>query len=160
MPTDDTIFALPSFQEAYTVTVRLIVAALMGAVIGWERETQNRAAGLRTHMLVAMGSALFVLAPVVVEMGSDQISRVMQGIIQGIGFLGAGAIIKYVDRPKIRGLTSAASIWATAAIGIAAGVGALWLPVVATLIVWVILSPVHKLEKYMKRKSDVRKPGK
>lgn len=104
------------------VVVRLLLAALLGAMLGWDREKKGKAAGLRTHMLVCVGSALFVL-PFQQGGDADTVSRVVQGIVAGIGFLGAGTIIKGRDAEDVHGLTTAASVWFTAAIGVAAGLG-------------------------------------
>ena len=104
------------------VCVRLLVASVLGAVLGYERESSGASAGLRTHMLVSLGSALFILIPLQAGMELDDISRVLQGITAGIGFLGAGAIMK-LQNENIKGLTTAAGIWLTAAVGVAAGMG-------------------------------------
>ncbi|MBC8007072.1 MAG: MgtC/SapB family protein [Prolixibacteraceae bacterium] len=104
------------------VCVRLLVAIVLGAVLGYERESSGASAGLRTHMLVSLGSALFILIPLQAGMPLDDISRVLQGVTAGIGFLGAGAIIK-LQNEDIKGLTTAAGIWLTAAVGVAAGMG-------------------------------------
>ena len=104
------------------VCVRLLVASVLGAVLGYERESSGASAGLRTHMLVSLGSALFILIPLQAGMALDDISRVLQGITAGIGFLGAGAIMKRQNE-DIKGLTTAAGLWLTAAVGVAAGMG-------------------------------------
>jgi putative Mg2+ transporter-C (MgtC) family protein len=130
------------------VAVRLIVAVLLGALIGYERELRHSAAGLRTHMLVALGAALFVIVPAQAGMPPADMSRVLQGVISGIGFLGAGAVLKLSEQGEIRGLTTAASIWATAAIGLAVGMGREATAVLATLIVLVILSVVARLARH------------
>ena len=112
--------ALPDAATMTVILVRVTVAALLGAVIGWEREQKGRMAGLKTHMLVAVGAALFVLAPTLAGIDGGDNTRVMQGIVSGIGFLGAGAILRSRDGSRVEGLTTAASIWMTAAIGMAA----------------------------------------
>jgi putative Mg2+ transporter-C (MgtC) family protein len=132
---------------ATRIVVRLLMAVLLAAVLGWERERRGRPAGLRTHMLVGLGAALFVLVPLEAGMADDAISRVLQGVISGIGFLGAGAIIKFDDAGRVQGLTTAASIWATAAIGVAVGLGHHLTAIVATLIALVILSILQRLER-------------
>ena len=114
---------LPDVAEVTRVSVRLLVAVTVGGLLGYERETKGMSAGLRTHMLVALGAALFVIVPLQVGTPIADMSRVLQGVISGIGFLGAGAIIKLSQDKEIRGLTTAASIWLTAALGIAAGMG-------------------------------------
>jgi len=109
---------------------RLVLALAIGGVIGWERELTGKAAGLRTHMLVSLGAALFVLIPLQLSetLDANALSRVIQGVATGVGFLGAGEILhrsSQEGKPVVRGLTSAAAIWATAALGITAGCG-LW----------------------------------
>lgn len=116
-------FALPGVAEATSVVARVTTAAVLGGLVGWERERKGRAAGLKTHVLVSIGSALFVLAPLMAGIEGADVTRVMQGIVSGIGFLGAGAIIKLERDERIEGLTTAAGIWMTAAIGMAAGMG-------------------------------------
>ena len=113
------------------VTVRLVVACLAGGLIGFERQVEHKTGGLRTHMLVALGAALFVL--IAVEMKTD-VSRVIQGVAAGVGFLGAGMIFRLTDQQEVKGLTSAASVWVTAAIGMAVGVGFIWPALVAVIL--------------------------
>jgi putative Mg2+ transporter-C (MgtC) family protein len=124
------------------VTVRLLIAALLGGILGFEREQKGKAAGVRTHMLVAMGAALFVLAPRLAGADDAAMSRVIQGIVAGIGFLGAGTILKGREQSvaQVKGLTTAAGLWMTAAIGIAAGMGREATAVLSTLLAWGILS--------------------
>lgn len=114
---------LSDLEEATRVTLRLLFAALLGGILGFEREQQGKAAGLRTHMLVCLGSCLFVVAADLSGGMDDAMSRVVQGVIQGIGFLCAGTIIKGEHLSNVRGLTTAAGIWFTAAIGVAVGLG-------------------------------------
>jgi putative Mg2+ transporter-C (MgtC) family protein len=127
--------------SATRVGLRLILAATLGGVLGYQRERVGKPAGLRTHMLVAIGSALFVLAPR--ESGADQqaISRVIQGLVAGIGFLGAGSILKYREGHDevVEGLTTAAGIWTTAAIGVTVAMGRGSTAVVATLLSLLVL---------------------
>ena len=126
--------------------VRLGLAALLGGALGYERETKGKAAGLRTHMLVSVGSAFFVLIPQQAGMEIGDLSRVMQGLLTGIGFLGAGAIIKVSDHEEVKGLTTAASIWMAAAVGMAAGLGKEASAILATVWTLVILAVVLKFE--------------
>ena len=114
---------LPGIAEVTQIVVRLLLAALLGGLLGLQREMVGKAAGIRTHMLVAMGSAFFVLIPYQAGMPLVDLSRVLQGVITGIGFLGAGAILKVSEPQQIHGLTTAAGLWLTAAVGIAAGMG-------------------------------------
>ena len=118
---------LSDWKQFTRFVIRLIAAMLLGAIVGYERERAGKAAGLRTHMLVAMGSALFVISCTASEMSIDGLSRVIQGIATGIGFIGAGAILKRRDEREIEGLTTAAGIYMTAATGVAVGLGLLGL---------------------------------
>ena len=131
--------------------VRLLLAAALGGALGYERESHGKAAGVRTHMLVAMGSALFVLVPLQGGMQVADISRVIQGIVAGIGFLGAGAIIKNRSEEQIQGLTTAAGVFMTAAIGIACGLGRETTAVLSTLLALIALSIVPRLLDRTKR---------
>jgi putative Mg2+ transporter-C (MgtC) family protein len=126
--------SLPDAAEVTRVMVRLLLAALLGGIVGYEREHKGKAAGLRTHMLVAMGAALFVLVPERGGMGIADMSRVIQGVVAGVGFLGAGAIIKRHSEEQVQGLTTAAGIWMTAAIGVACGLGREAIALLATLL--------------------------
>jgi putative Mg2+ transporter-C (MgtC) family protein len=129
------------------VVVRLIVAVALGGLLGYERESVGAAAGQRTHMLVALGSAIFVLIPLQAGMKIEDLSRVLQGVTAGIGFLGAGAILKLRDRNDIKGLTTAASVWLTAAVGVAAGMGRETTAVVSAVFAFVILSLLRRKDK-------------
>ncbi|MEO9150395.1 MAG: MgtC/SapB family protein [Burkholderiaceae bacterium] len=124
------------------ITLRLLLAAVLGGILGYEREIKARSAGVRTHMLVAVGAALFVIGPLQSGIPLEDISRVLQGIVQGIGFLGAGAIIVRTSQRKVEGLTTAANIWATAGIGVVAGLGLEATAVLSAVIVLVILAVI------------------
>ncbi|NJK53939.1 MAG: MgtC/SapB family protein [Leptolyngbyaceae cyanobacterium SU_3_3] len=130
--------------------LRLGLALLVGGAIGWNRERQQKSAGLRTHMLVSLGAALFVLTPLQADLSAsnESVGRAIQGVATGIGFLGAGEILHVSRRntPKVKGLTSAASIWVTAALGIAAGCGWWQLTTIAAVMTLITLSSVKKLE--------------
>jgi putative Mg2+ transporter-C (MgtC) family protein len=136
----DDLFHVPDATHLIRVVARLCTAALLGALLGSERERAGKAAGLRTHMLVALGCALFVMFPAESGMTRTDLSRVIQGVAAGIGFIGAGTILKRPDSGDVQGLTTAASIWLTGAMGLAVGAGQLWLPVVAVACAWAILS--------------------
>jgi putative Mg2+ transporter-C (MgtC) family protein len=131
---------LGDLQDITRVCVRLGVALLLGALLGYEREVAGAQAGLRTHMLVCMGSALFVLVPLQAGMAVADVSRVLQGVTAGIGFLGAGAILKLESENVIKGLTTAAGVWLTAAVGVAAGMGLEATAVLSALFAWVVLA--------------------
>lgn len=135
---------LPDAAQTTRILVRLLMAALLGGVLGYERERHGKAAGVRTHMLVAMGAALFVLVPQQGGMAVADMSRVIQGIVTGVGFLGAGAIIKRYSEEDVQGLTTAAGVWMTAAIGIACGLGREATAVLSTLLALVVLGLVPK----------------
>jgi putative Mg2+ transporter-C (MgtC) family protein len=137
---------LPDAREVARVTVRMVGAALLGGVVGIQRERVGKAAGVRTHMLVALGAALFVLAPLQFGMSASDVSRVIQGLTTGIGFIGAGAILKLVAEREIEGLTTAAGIWMTAAVGVAVGLGRLGSAILSVFLTWVILSVLGQLE--------------
>ena len=98
------------------------------------------------HILVALGAAIFVAVPTQLGMGPDGLSRVIQGIATGIGFLGGGVILKLASERKIEGLTTAADIWTTATIGVAIGLGALGIGLIATAFAWVVLSVLYRVE--------------
>ncbi|HLR78810.1 MAG TPA: MgtC/SapB family protein [Burkholderiaceae bacterium] len=146
---------IADLEGATIIVVRLCLAMILGAAIGYERELRGKDAGLRTHMLVTLGAALFTLVPATSGMDPADTSRVIQGIVAGIGFLGAGAILKQGewrdgksgDGREVKGLTTAASIWVAAAIGVAVGYGREATAVVSTLIALFVLAIVRRLEK-------------
>jgi putative Mg2+ transporter-C (MgtC) family protein len=128
------------------VIARLLLAVALGACLGYERERRGSTAGLRTHMLVALGVALLVVAAAQSGLSQADLSRVLQGILAGIGFLGAGAIIKQSETEHVKGLTTAASMWATAALAGGAGLGRDATALLATCLALVILSLLRRLE--------------
>ena len=132
-------------EQVTRILTRLLLAAVLGGVLGYERERRGKPAGIRTHMLVSMGAALFVLVPQQGGMVVADLSRVIQGIVTGIGFLGAGAIIKHRSEEEVQGLTTAAGVWMTAAIGIACGLGRESTALLSTLLALIVLAAVPKL---------------
>jgi putative Mg2+ transporter-C (MgtC) family protein len=130
------------WAEFVRITFRMVVAAILGAVIGYEREKAKKAAGLRTHILVTLGTCVFVLGGAGFGMNSDGLSRIIQGITTGVGFIGAGSILKLNNERDIRGLTTSAGIWMASAIGVAAGLGEIGLAVVATAVGIIVLALV------------------
>jgi len=127
------------------ISLRLLLAAALGAGIGYQRERANKPAGLRTHMLISLGSALFTVVSIFGFSGTVDPSRVAAGVVTGIGFIGAGVILRGVRGEHVVGLTTAASIWAVAAIGMAAGVGMYLIATVVTVIaVLVLMIPAVK----------------
>jgi putative Mg2+ transporter-C (MgtC) family protein len=141
----------PDYAEAIRVSLRLLLAAVLGGLLGIDRKKAGKAAGIRTHMLVCLGAALFVLAPQQAGMSHGDLSRVIQGVVAGIGFLGAGAIIKRDSEENIEGLTTAAGIWFTAGIGISAGYGKLPLAVLGTVMAFLILSSEAQFSRWIKK---------
>jgi putative Mg2+ transporter-C (MgtC) family protein len=141
------IAGLPDPAHLVRAVLRLLAAMLAGAVVGSQREKAGKSAGLRTHMLVAMGGALFVLVPLEVGMTWSEVARVIQGLTAGIGFLGAGAILKWRGAHEIQGLTTAAGLWTTAAIGVASGLGRFGTALLGALLTWVVLAVVAHLER-------------
>ena len=124
------------------IILRLLLATALGAGIGYQRERAGKAAGLRTHILIALGSALFTLVSIFGFSGAVDPSRVAAGVVAGVGFIGAGVIFRGMRGEVIAGITTAASIWATAAIGLAAGAGLYLISLIATLIaVGVLMIP-------------------
>jgi putative Mg2+ transporter-C (MgtC) family protein len=144
---DELSASLPDSQETVRVIVRLVAALIAGGVIGLQREASGKAAGLRTHMLVCAGTALFVVAVLNIGMEKDAVSRVIQGLATGIGFLGAGAILKVESSHQIKGLTTAAGIWMTAALGVTIGVGQLGTAAIGTVLAWIVLAILIKLDR-------------
>ena len=142
---------VPDLAQATRIVLRLMLAALLGGLLGLERENKGKAAGVRTHMLVAMGAALFVLIPQQAGILPADLSRVIQGVVAGIGFLCAGSILKSEDEDRVRGLTTAAGMWLTAAIGMAAGLGREATAVISTVLALVILSLVPVVVKAIEK---------
>lgn len=139
---------ISDLSDITLICVRLLLAAILGGVLGYEREQQGKAAGIRTHMLVAMGATLFVLAPLQAGAEADAMSRVIQGIVAGIGFLGAGTILKGNgdnDEAQVKGLTTAAGLWLTAAIGVAVGLGHAATAVLSTLLALIIFAVMPRI---------------
>lgn len=140
---------LPDQAELVRVVLRSLIAVLLGGLIGFERERVGKAAGLRTHMLVALGATLFVLVAQMAGMHIADQSRVIQGVATGIGFIGGGAILKLSEQREIKGVTTAASIWLTAAIGVAVGAGRVGVAVLGVLLAWIILAVLRRIEQWI-----------
>lgn len=139
-------------RQLTQITLRLLIAAILGGILGFEREQKGKAAGVRTHMLVAMGAALFVLVPQMSDSQADAMSRVVQGVIAGIGFLGAGTILKGKEEDTgqhVKGLTTAAGLWMTAAIGVAAGLGKESTAVLSTVLALLVFSVMPRIVKLL-----------
>jgi putative Mg2+ transporter-C (MgtC) family protein len=137
-----------TYHSIIDALVRLAVAAIVGGALGFERHLHGRWAGLRTHMTVALAAAVFVMG--IDSPGSSaETARVVQGIAAGIGFLGAGTILKLSDRLEVKGLTTASSIWLTAALGTVVGLGRYSVAIAATLVGLLILAVLRPLDKGM-----------
>jgi putative Mg2+ transporter-C (MgtC) family protein len=143
---------LPDLEQLTRVVVRLLLAALLGGLLGWERESKGKAAGLRTHMLVAIGAAVFVMIPQQAGADDADLSRIIQGVVAGIGFLCAGTIIKGRGEEQVQGLTTAAGIWLTAAIGVAVGLGREASALLVALLALVIFAVMPALDQWIERR--------
>lgn len=132
-----------SLEVQLTIAVQILLAGMLSGLIGMDRERRGHDAGLRTHMLVGMGSCLFTGLSILAFPGGDP-SRVASQILPGLGFLGAGAILK--QGANIQGLTTAASMWVTAAVGMGVGTGAWFAAICATLIIWFTLAIVQRMK--------------
>lgn len=141
---------LSDITQITKVTLRLITASILGGLLGYEREMKGKSAGLRTHMLVALGSALFIIVPQQAGAAPEDVSRILQGLIAGVGFLGAGAIMIGQQKENETGLTTAASVWITAAIGVTVGMGFEATAVLSTLITLGILALIPRYRNQLK----------
>jgi putative Mg2+ transporter-C (MgtC) family protein len=133
------------------VLLRLGAAVLVGALIGLDREIRNKPAGMRTIALVALGSAVFVMAALDNSIPTESTSRAIQGIVTGVGFLGAGTIIRGRTEEDVKGLTTAASIWLASAVGIACGL-AFWPLVVVSCGLGVLILVIEPIDRWLKTK--------
>ena len=134
---------------------RLLLAAVLGAILGAEREMRQRAAGFRTNTLIALGSAAFTLVSIqLAESDGGDPTRIPSQIVTGIGFLGGGAILR--GQGDIRGLTTAATVWVNAAIGMAAGAGFYALAITSTLVTLLVLTVFLRIENYMNRQVQAK----
>ena len=133
---------LSSPAQVTAIVVRLLLAALLGGSLGYQRERSGKSAGMRTHMLIAIGSALFVVVPEQGGMAIGELGRVIQGIVTGIGFLGDGAIIERRAAGSVQARTTAAGVWMTAAIGVSCGLGREATAILGTLLALAVLALV------------------
>ena len=148
-----------SLNDWLAIAFRMICALFVGAVIGWNRQREHKPAGLRTHMLVSLGSALYVMIPIYISVlnnnSSELLSRGIQGSIQGVAtgvcFLGAGEIIHQQrsvnGKARVTGLTSAAAIWVSSALGLTVGAGLYPIAILGLVFSWIVIEIVKKLEK-------------
>ncbi|WP_339523916.1 MgtC/SapB family protein [Pseudomonas sp. EA_35y_Pfl2_R111] len=130
---------LRQVEHLTRATLRLCLATFLGGLLGYEREVMGKAAGVRTHMLVSLGAAIFVMSLEQEGADHDAMSRVIQGVAAGIGFLCAGTILKGQSIADVKGLTTAAGLWASAAIGVAVGLGREATAVLSTVLVLMVL---------------------
>lgn len=144
-------------EHVIRVVTRLFAAMILGGIIGIQRERSDKPAGFRTHMLVCLGTAVFVITCSSVGMAFDAMSRVIQGLVTGIGFIGAGTILKLDKEEEIIGLTTAAGIWMTAAIGITVGLGAIGIAAMATLLALIILALAQPVEDFVQKRRDQKR---
>jgi putative Mg2+ transporter-C (MgtC) family protein len=133
------------------IIIRLLAAVVLGGLIGLQRERAGKPAGLRTHTLVCLGTTVVLLSCSAASLSLEGDSRVIQGILTGIGFIGAGSILKLSEEHLIRGLTTSASIWTTAAVGIAVGLGRVGIALITTILTILILAVVGTLERRLKK---------
>ena len=145
---------IPDSRTLWTILIRVIAASLLGALVGFQRERAGKPAGLRTHILVSLGTAVVVLACSASGMNMDGESRVIQGIVTGIGFIGAGSILKVSEERDIRGLTTAAGLWLTAAIGVSCGLGTLGIAVIASVLALIVLALENVAAKVRKKPQE------
>ena len=147
-----------TFADQLDLALRLAVGLLLGAIIGFERELHSQPAGFRTHSVVALGASIFtvVSAYAFTGPGADP-TRIAAQIVSGIGFIGAGTILH--SRGQIRGLTTAASLWSVAGIGMAAGAGLYWVAIIGTALMLVILSLFDWAETYARRRMGLGPDG-
>ena len=149
------VSGFPGNAEIARITVRLVIASVLGGILGFQRAEAGKAAGMRTHMLVALGAAIVVLAPHLAGMSTGDISRIIQGTVTGIGFIGGGVILKQSEHRRVEGITTAAGIWLTATVAIVVGMGRLGLGIAGAILALVILTVIGRIEhKIIPERSD------
>jgi len=151
------VSGFPDSIEIARIMVRLLVAIVLGGVLGIQRARAGKPGGMRIHMLVPLGAAIVVLMPQLAGMSSADLTRVIQGTLTGIGFIGGGVILKVSEYHHIEGIATAACIWLNATIGIAAGTGRLGLAVVGMILALIILTAFGWLESKLVPKN--KQPG-
>src|ERR1051325_2977116 len=143
---DELTTGMPDAESFLRILLRLVVATLLGALIGVQRQRAGKSAGLRTHILVTLGTTVFILACMGTHITYDGVSRIIQGVVTGIGFIGAGSILKLSEERFVQGLTTAAGIWMTAAVGVAVGLGNLGVALLSTAFALGVLSVAKRFE--------------
>ncbi|MEZ6131276.1 MAG: MgtC/SapB family protein [Planctomycetaceae bacterium] len=145
-------------QELGTDSIRLLIAVVLGGVLGIERQIHGRWAGVRTHMMVSLGAAIFTIAAITTAPDDpNEVTRVIQGIAAGIGFLGAGTILKLSTEIEVKGLTTASSIWLAAALGTVAGMGEYALAISSGLMSVLVLAILRPLTKAVGKGNTINK---
>ncbi|MES2208251.1 MAG: MgtC/SapB family protein [Pseudomonadota bacterium] len=144
---NDELSDINDLPSAVRIMFRLLLAACLGGLLGYDREAKGKGAGVRTHMLVALGSAMFVFVPQQAGASMGDITRILQGLVAGIGFLGSGVIIKNEKNGDTKGMTTAAGIWLTAALGMTVGMGREATAIISTVLALIIIALVPKVEK-------------
>ncbi|EIM29544.1 MgtC/SapB family protein [Microvirga lotononidis] len=151
------------YANQIEMSLRLCAATIAGMAIGINRDIHDKPIGMRTLGLVSLGSAIVILAGSVYEgthFGQDAVSRVIQGIMTGLGFLGAGAVLRAPDKMEVHGLTTAATVWIAAGLGVAAGLGAWFVTIAGTVVTLLVLTLGKSLEDMLTRLfSSGDKPG-
>ena len=147
---------LESGRQLAQILIRMVAAILLGFLVGIQREKVGKPAGARTHMLVCLGTAVVVLACAGMGMQYDAQSRVIQGIVTGIGFIGAGSILKLDKEREIQGLTTAAGLWMTAAIGIACGAGTIGIALLAAVFTVILLALAGVIEATVEKNNKAK----
>ncbi|HEY0766620.1 MAG TPA: MgtC/SapB family protein [Steroidobacteraceae bacterium] len=148
-PLNELTGSIPDLTHLVRILARLSVALIVGAAVGLQPEVTHKSAGMRTHMLVALGTALLLVTASDAGMIPSDLARVVQGIITGIGFLGGGVILKLTQEHEIRGLTTAAGIWLTAGASAAAGLGQIAAALIGMVLGVVVLAAMGKLERHL-----------
>lgn len=144
---------LPDWDRVLRITARMAAALLLGAIIGVQRELMGKPAGLRTHALVTLAAAIFTLGPIEAGMQLADLSRVIQGIATGIGFIGAGVILKRHAEGEVIGLTTAATIWTATAIGVTVGLGHVVLSAIGVALTWLVLGGFARVDQWLNRRA-------
>ncbi len=131
---------ISDIAELTRLSIRLVLAAVLGGLLGVERESKGKAAGVKTHMFVALGSAIFMIIPLQIGVEVGDLTRIIQGMVTGVGFLGAGTILKGRSEDSVKGLTTAAGLWMTSAIGMTVGLGQAGSAILCTLFALLIFA--------------------
>jgi putative Mg2+ transporter-C (MgtC) family protein len=150
--------SIPDLADLVRIVSRVTVALIIGLSIGLQRQIVHKSAGVRTHMLLALGTSLLLVTASDAGFSNSDLSRVVQGIITGIGFLGGGAILKLTTEHEIHGLTTAAGIWLTVAASAAAGLGQIAAALIGLVLALVILTIMGRLERNLPRYEPPRAP--